>query len=147
MRWGNKDVDLRRDGLDLDTFIARLQAQKRSHSANSIRPSEPRSDTRTRASQQSLHQLRARMSSLGKETKMSNSDMTVSEPSCRTCLFSSKQTGNAARHFEHATSQCTVAYHQCGRRLHVPSYERGQPSPSRTGVFGSPPFCALPTLI
>ena len=91
-------------------------------------------ETHERALHNNRHISCARDVVVVRGTKMSNSDMTVSKPSCRTCLFSSKQTANA-RHFEHATSQCTVAYHQCGRRLHVPSRERDALTPGSLGPF------------
>ena len=82
-RWENKDVDLKHDGLDLDTLIARLQDAEgvilgKQHT--STRTTEKHTNARFPTIVTSVACV---MSSLGEETKMSNSDMTDLEPSCR----------------------------------------------------------------
>ena len=108
------------------------RAQKGPHSANGIRPPDPR-----RAEAQSspyphtdthfprnLVSVARVMPSLGEGAKMSNSDMTT-------------QTPVKYQQLPRQPAQRRVAARRQGPRV---------PSPSHTGVFGPPPFCAPPTL-
>ena len=119
-------------GLDLDTFKHACRAQKGSHLANRIRPPEPlraeaqtspypHTDARFPTNFASVARV---MPSLGEGTKMSNSDMTTQTPVKYWQLPRQPPQGRVAP------------------RRQVPRV----PSPSHTGVFGPPSFCALPTL-